>query len=150
MSTREMIDDFLAQKALAVVGVSRSKQKFGTKAYVDLKKKGYRVYPVNPNLTTFDGETCYPNAAALPKDTGGLVLVVPPPQTEAVVREAQAAGIKKIWMQPGAESAEAQRFCGQNGMTVIAGICIMMQAAPVHSIHKFHRMIARWTGKVPK
>jgi hypothetical protein len=150
MITRATFDEFLAQEALAVVGASRKKTKFGYKAFHDLRAKGYKVHPVNPNTGEVDGVKSYPNVAALPKGVGGLVLVVPPSQTERIVREAKAAGITRIWMQPGAESAEAVRFCEENGMTAISGICIMMQAVPVRSIHKIHRFFARLGGKIPK
>ncbi len=150
MITREQIDSFLAAKALAVVGVSRDPRKFGHKAFKDLLDKGYRAYAVNPQAPEILKQKTYPDVASLPKDVEGLVLVVPPAQTEKVMREAHAAGHKRVWLQPGAESLEAIRYGEGNGMTVIHGICLMMQAEPVRSFHKIHRFFSRLSGKVPK
>jgi uncharacterized protein len=121
------IDAFLACRTLAVIGASRDPNKFGHAAFVDLLAKGYTVYPVNPNASDIEGRRAYASIAALPPGVEGLVLVVPPAQSEEALREARAAGIMKIWMQPGAESAEAVRFGLANGMIVLHGLCIMMQ-----------------------
>lgn len=131
MTTRAAIDDFLAQRTLAVVGVSREGKGFGSMAYEELKAKGYRVFPVNPNAESIGGERCYPSLSALPELVGGVVVVVPPAQTEQVVRDAAAAGIERVWMQQGAESEAAIRFCEENGISVVHGECILMLSEPI-------------------
>ena len=73
---------------------------------------------------------------------------MPPVQTEKLVREARDAGIARIWMQQGAESAEAIRFCDESGIDVVHGQCIMMFAEPA-GIHKFHRWLNGIFGKLP-
>lgn len=150
MTSKETVEGFLAQKTLAVVGVSRGGKKFGNTILADLKAKGYEVYPVNPQAETIGGERCYPNLAALPKRPGGVVTVVPPAATQEVVREAKAAGISRVWMQQGSESQEAIRFCTENGIEVVHGECIMMFAEPVVSIHRFHRWIWKLFGRLPR
>jgi uncharacterized protein len=150
VSMREAAADLVAQRALAVVGVSRSRGKFGNVVYRDLKKKGYRVFPVNPAVDEVEGDRCFPNVAALPESVGGVVIVVPPERTAQVVREAAAAGIRRIWMQQGAESEEAIRFCVDNGISVVHGHCIMMFAEPVQSFHRFHRWLWNLIGKYPR
>jgi predicted CoA-binding protein len=131
MVTSQTIDDFLALRTLAVLGVSRDPTKFGYKAWRDLRDKGFRAYAVNPNAAEIDGERCYPDLASLPPGVEGLVAVIPPDQTERAVREALAAGIRRIWMQPGAESDDAVRFCEENGIAAIYGLCIIMEAPAV-------------------
>lgn len=150
MTSKETVEGFLAQKTLAVVGVSRGGKKFGNTILADLKAKGYEVYPVNPQAETIGGERCYPSLAALPKRPGGVVTVVPPAATQEVVREAKAAGISRVWMQQGSESQEAIRFCTENGIEVVHGECIMMFAEPVVSIHRFHRWIWKLFGRLPR
>ena len=78
MSKDTTINAFLAQRTLAVVGVSRGGKKFGNSVYHDLKNKGYRVFPVNPHAGSIAGERCYPDLLALPEHVGGAVLVIPP------------------------------------------------------------------------
>jgi len=75
---------------------------------------------------------------------------VPPAETEQVVQEAAAAGIRRVWMQQGAESEAAIRFCEEHGMSVVHGECILMFAQPVDSVHRLHRWIWRLLGKLPQ
>jgi predicted CoA-binding protein len=150
MTTKKEVDLFLSLKTLAVVGVSRNKQKFGSMAYLDLKTKGYTVYPVNPKLTEFDGVKCYPSLKAIPKGVEGAVLVVHPVDADQVVKDAKSAGIKQIWFQQGAESKAAVQFCKQNGMSAITGECIMMFMPNTASFHKVHRFLRGVFGGNPK
>ncbi len=150
MTKRIDVDDFLAQEKLAVVGVSRKKRKFGNAVYKELKKKGYRVFPVNPHMDSLEGEPCFADLKSLPEPVGGAVLVVPPAKTEEVVKDAAAAGIPRIWMQLGAKSEDAIEFCKQNDITVISNECIIMYAEPVTSFHKFHRWLWKVFGKMPQ
>ncbi len=150
MTTRAAVDDFVGQQSFAIVGVSRQPKKFGAYVYKELKKRGYRVFPVNPQAETIDGERCYANLAALPEPVGGVLIVVSPDQVESVVREAAAAGIKRVWMQQGADSPTAVEYCHENGISEVHGECILMFAGNVDSVHKFHRWVWRILGKLPK
>lgn len=130
MVTQDMVDDFLSQQALAIVGVSRNNpNKWGNFAFRELRAKGYRMFIVHPNGGMIEGMQSYKSLAELPQKVDGVVIVVSPQQTEIVVQEAHASGIHRIWMQPGAESQAAIQFCEQNGMSVIHDLCIMVQAS---------------------
>ncbi|MBI3950457.1 MAG: CoA-binding protein [Acidobacteria bacterium] len=149
MTTKSAVEDFVAQQTLAVVGVSRGGKKFGNLALKALKAKGYHVFPINPHAESIEGEQCYPTLKSLPERVDGVLIVVPPTETEQVVREAAAAGIRRIWMQQGAESEAAIRFCQENGLSVVHGECILMFARPVDSVHRLHRWIWGLLGKLP-
>jgi predicted CoA-binding protein len=150
MTTRQVIQDFLAQRSLAIVGVSTSGKKFGNIAYRELTAKGYRLFPVHPTAESVAGARCYRSLGDLPEPVGGVLVVVPPGQTERVVQDAAAAGIPRVWMQPGAESEVALRFCQQNGVTAVHGECILMFAEPAGFGHRAHRWIWGLLGKLPK
>lgn len=150
MTSRAAIQEFFALKVLAVAGVSRNKAKFGYTIFNDLKTRGYTVYPINPNAESIDGDKCYPSLAALPQKPQGIVIVTPPAQSEALVREAGKAGIEHIWLQQGAESPSAIQFCQQNGLKVVSGECIFMYAEPSAWFHGIHRWINKAIGKEPK
>ena len=120
------IETFLGGETLALAGVSRSGRGYGNRVLRDLTAKGYRVLPVHPVARELGGHRAYPSLGDLPGPVDGLVLVVPPEQSERLVREALAAGIRRVWMQPGAESEEAVTFCRRHGMEVIAGRCILV------------------------
>jgi hypothetical protein len=101
-------------------------------------------------METCDGDRCYPSLTALPERPGAAVIVVPPAQTEAVVRDAAAAGIKQVWMQQGAESPAAIQFCQENGISEVHGECILMFASGRSFPHIAHRWVWGLLGKLPK
>lgn len=149
MTTKTAVEDFVAQRTLALVGVSRRGKKFGNMALQALKARGYRVFPVHPQADQIEGEPCYSSLSALPEPVEGVLIVVPPEETDKVVREAAAAGIQRVWMQQGAESQAAIRFCEEHGIRVVQGECILMFAQPVVSFHRFHRWVWKALGKLP-
>jgi uncharacterized protein len=150
MTSRAVVAEFLSQPELAIVGVSRKGRKFGNMALRELKAKGYRVFPVHPSAEEIEGERCYPTLADVPRSVGGVLISVPPAQTDIVVREAAAAGIGRVWMQQGAQSAEAIRFCEEHGMQVVANECVLMFAEPAAWFHRAHRWIWKALGKLPQ
>ncbi len=150
MVKRSEVDEFLNCKRLAVAGVSRSGKKFGNSVFKELRSKGYAVYPVNPNAGEIDGVKTYPGLTSLKGMVDGAVFVVPPDQTELLVRDAASAGVKYIWMQQGSESDEAINFCRENGIKTVHGECILMYAEPTAFFHKLHRGINKLIGKAPK
>ncbi len=129
MLSEETIRAFLNAHSLAVFGVSRDPEKYGYKVYKTLKEKGLRVFAINPRADDVDGDSVYPNLQALPETPEAIVTVVPPEVTKKVVADALAAGIRKIWMQPGSEHEEAVRQAQEAGATVVhGGPCIMVTA----------------------
>lgn len=150
MTSKAAITEFVNQRALAVVGVSRSGRKFGNLAYRDLKAKGYQLVPVHPEAETLEGDRCVRSLAALPAPVGGVLVVVPPDQAERVVGEAAAAGIPRVWLQPGAESSAAIRLAESKGVSVIAGECILMFAEPAGFGHRAHRWVMGILGRLPR
>lgn len=150
MTSRASVEDFLAQRTLALVGASRDPQAFSNNALRELTQKGYRMIPVNPNAETIMGEPCYRSLRDLPEPVGGALIMVPPAQAEAVVRDAAAAGIRRVWMQQGAESEGAIKFCQENGISEVHGECILMFAQPQAFGHKAHRWVWGVLGKLPK
>jgi predicted CoA-binding protein len=149
-STKAAVENFVGQHKLAVVGVSRDPKKFGNAAYKALKEKGYTVYPINRNVETIEGDRCYAGLGTLPEKVDGVVIVVPPKETEQVVREADAAGIQNVWMQQGSESEAAVQYCQEHHLNEVHGECIMMFAPPVGSFHRWHRGAWKVFGKLPK
>jgi len=86
MTTRTFevkVHDFLAQKRIAVAGVSRnhSHHPVGNLIYQRLKTTGHDVFPVNPHMQTFEGNRCYPDLKSIPGgvdgDLGLTLLQVP-------------------------------------------------------------------------
>ena len=122
----KLIKDFLAQKVFAVVGASSNEKKYGNIIFKNLVSRGYKVYPVNPRLDMLDGVKAYPSVSAIPEKVDVVDVVVPPNLTEELVKECKKLGITRVWMQPGAESDAAVKYCKDNGIGVIYGACVMM------------------------
>jgi uncharacterized protein len=150
MNSKQIVDEFLTQKKIAVVGVSRKKTKFGNAIYKELKQKGYNVFPINPHITTFEGDACYPDLLSLTENVDAVIINVPPAQTEKVVREAKQAGINKVWLQQGSQSDEAVKFCEENGIDCVSNECILMFAQPSAFMHRVHRWVWGVLGKLPQ
>lgn len=150
MTSQAAVDEFLAQPTLALVGVSRRGRGFGNVVLKALRQRGREVLPVHPEVRDIDGVPCFRAVSDLPARVGGLVLVVPPPQTERLVVEAFAAGIRRVWMQRGAASPAALSYCAANGVTAIHDECILMFAEPTGRIHRLHRSILGLLGRLPQ
>ncbi len=125
---KDLIIDFLKQKRFAVIGSFRNKEKFAYRILVDLIKKGYEVFPVNPRLGEVEGRVCYKTISDIPYSVDVANIVTPPLVTESILKECLQKGIKRAWLQPGAESQTAINFCHNNGMKVIYGICVMLES----------------------
>jgi uncharacterized protein len=148
--TKQQIAEFLAVKTIAVAGVSRNEKKFGATAYKELKERGYRILPVNPNTPELYGETCYPSVGALPAEVTSLLIVTPKTQTLGVLKEAVGKGIRNIWIQQMSENAETIEYVKTLERKPVIKQCILMHAEPVKGFHKFHRTIYNFFGVLPK
>lgn len=126
-----LIDQFLSCRRFAVVGASRDKTKYGYIIYENLLKKGYEVYPVNPNAAEIDGDKVYPTLDQCPHPPEVVVIVTPPEVTEQIVQQCLQLELTRVWMQPGAESEMAIRFCERNGLALVHSQCVMELSRPL-------------------
>lgn len=150
------VDDFLAQKRIAVAGVSRnvSHHPVGNLVYRRLKNSGHEVFPLNPNMQTFEGDRCYPNLHSLPVKVDGVVIITRPDTTERIVRDCSDAGVRRVWMHASmakgsSVSPAAVEYCRQHGISVIAGACPMMFGPGVDFGHKCMRWMMSLTRRLP-
>jgi uncharacterized protein len=130
-----MVQDFLAQKKIAVVGVSDKRDTGCNLAYQKFKENGYQVVPINPRLSTYDGVTCYPDLKSIPGKPDAVFILASPKVTDQIVQQCAELGIKHVWMhcmmgtKPGlaagmtSVSQEAVEVCKANGIAVIPGSC---------------------------
>jgi uncharacterized protein len=137
-----LIREYLSPWAMAIIGASRSKDKFGNLACRELKARGFRVFPVNPHENEICGESCFHTINELGALIDRMLIVLPPDMTQKLVRDLNPEFVSYVWMQKGAESAEAIRICNAKGIKTIYGQCILMHAQPVRSYHLLHRW---WT-----
>ena len=124
------IELFLSAKTYAVAGASARSHKYGYKVFKALLAAGREAYPLNPVAEEIDGHTAYPKIADLPVVPESLSIITPPRVTRQIVTDAIAAGVKNIWMQPGAEDDQASQLARQAGINVIDdGSCVLVLLA---------------------
>ena len=150
------VDDFLAQKRIAVAGVARnpSHHPAGNLIFRRLKSSGHDVFPVNPNMETFEGDRCYPNLQSIPGGVDGVVIITRAETTERIVRDCSDAGVRRVWMHQSmvkgsSVSPEAVEYCRQHEISVIAGACPMMFGPGVDFGHTCMLWVMRLTGGLP-
>ncbi len=130
-----LVKDFLAQKKIAVVGVSDKRETGCNLGYRKFKSAGYSVSAVNPRLAAFEGDPCYPDLKSIPERPDAVFILANPKVTEQIVQQCVDLGVKHVWMhcmmgtRPGlaasmtSVSQEAVQMCRENGIAVIPGAC---------------------------
>ncbi len=143
---RPGVEQFLAEKRIAVVGVSRTRG-FGNAAWHELRRKGYQAFAVNAAADEVEGERCYRRLADVPGPPRAVLAVVPPAETEKLVGECARLGVKHLWMQQGSESDSAIRAAEAAGMNVVHHACVLMYADP-KGVHRWHAGWRRLIGRL--
>lgn len=113
-------ETFLAASTFGVAGASSNRSKYGNKVLRCYLQNGKKAIPIHPSESDVEGQETYASISDAPS-IESLSIITPPAVTEKIVDEAIAAGIKHLWMQPGAESDRAIENAKQAGLTVIAG-----------------------------
>ena len=126
MTLDDQIKTFLAAPAFAVVGASNDPDKYGHKCFKCLLQAGRKAHPVNPRAKEVLGHPAFPDLSSLPETVESISVITPPAVTEKVVEDAIAAGVKNIWMQPGAESRTAVDAATRAGINVIPGTACLL------------------------
>jgi uncharacterized protein len=144
---------FLANRRVAVTGVSRHPENHGSNAvYRRLRDRGYEVFAVNPNATTVEGDRAYPDVTSIPGGVEAVVIATRPAHALGTMRECVGLGINHVWMHrgagPGSVSADATRLGREHGITVIDGGCPLMFGPTADFGHRVIRFV--YSGSVPK
>ena len=150
----EMIEAFLAQKRIAMIGVSRDPKHFSVILFEELCRRGYDVIPVNPNAPSINGHRCVARVQDIHPPVTAALLMTSPAATDAVVQDCHAAGITQIWMYraagKGAVTPDAVAYCHAKGIDVIPGQCPFMFLPGAGGIHHLHGIIRKITGRYPR
>jgi len=130
-----MVQEFLAQKKIAVVGVSDKRDTGCNLNYRKFKDTGYQVFAVNPRISEFEGDPCYPDLKSIPEKPDAVFILASPKVTDEIVQQCVDLGVKHVWMhcmmgtKPGlvqsmtSVSQDAVQMCRENGIQVIPGSC---------------------------
>jgi predicted CoA-binding protein len=145
-----LVQNFLAQKKIAVVGVSDKRDTGCNLTYKKFKETGYQVSAVNPRISSFEGDPCYADLKSIPEKPDAVFILASPKVTEQIVQQCVDLQIKYVWMhcmmgtKPGlaasmtSVSQSAVEMCRANGIEVIPGACPNQFLNPDGG-HKFMR-----------
>ena len=147
----ETIEDFLAQKGIAMVGISRESRSFSATLFEELCRRGYDVVPVNPNIPNVIGRRCFARVQEIQPQVDAALLMTSPTVADTVVADCVEAGIHRVWMYRAtgsdAVSLKAVAFCEERGIQVVSGQCPFMFLPAAGSIHRFHGFVRKITGR---
>ena len=150
----ETINDFLAQKRIAMVGISRETPSFSGSLFTEFCRRGYDVVPVNPNMQVVMGHKCFACVQDIEPPVDAALLMTSPAVTEEVVKDCAEAGIKRVWMHSGggqgAVSENAINFCREKGIGVVPGECPFMFFPKSGGVHWLHGVLRKLTGGYPR
>ena len=152
---KEAASEFLANKRVAVTGVSRHAKDHGSNVvYKRLRERGYEVFAVNPNADEVEGDRCYPDLRSIPGGVEAVVIATRPEIAEETMRECADLGITHVWMHrgPGAGSVSetAADYGRRRGIAVIDGGCPCMFEPTADFGHKVMRAVFTLSGNVPR
>ena len=150
---KEAASEFLANKRIAVTGVSRNGKDHGANTvYKRLRDRGYEVFAVNPSAEEVEGDRSYHDLTSIPGGVGAVVIATAPSRADDTMRECDELGIKHVWMHrgpgPGSVSGTALAYGRERGITVIDGGCPLMFAPTADFAHKVMKLFL--SSHVPK
>jgi hypothetical protein len=154
--TKTAAMDFLAQRRIAVAGVSRTPggAHGGNVVYERLRDRGYEVFGINPNADEVEGDPAYANLSAIPGDIDAVVIATTPEVADQVMQDCVDQNVTRVWMHRsiggGSVSAAATALGREHGITVIDGGCPLMYGEASDFGHRMMGAVLRVTGVVPK
>ena len=122
--------NFLLRKPTRWLEHRTNEKNLATAFFRALVESGRSAYPLNPAASEIEGHAAYASIEDLPVVPEALSIITPPTVTRNIVAAAIAAGVKNIWMQPGAQDEIASQSARAAGINVIDdGSCILVLLA---------------------
>jgi predicted CoA-binding protein len=114
-------------KTIAVVGLTNApiRPSYGVSHY--MQSQGYRIIPVNPNITQWEGEKAYASLLEVPEKIDIVDVFRRSEAVPEVVEQAIRIKAPAIWMQEGVVHQEAAEKARQAGIFVVMDKCILKE-----------------------
>lgn len=139
MPDNELQDLLMQAHTIAVVGLSDRPERDSHAVARFLKRNGYRVIPVNPNLRgPVLGEQPYATLRDVPVHIDIVDVFRRPEFVPAIVEDAIAVNAGAVWTQLGIVSEAAARRAHQAGLTIVMNRCMAIE----------HRRLMRYAEMV--
>ncbi len=114
-------------KTIAVVGASPKPWRDSGAIAEFLVKKGYKVFPVNPQYPEVLGMKCYPDLKSIPEKIDIVDIFRNPDDVMPVIDEAISVGARSIWMQLNVVNEQAAQKAEAAGLRVVMDLCIAVE-----------------------
>ncbi len=118
------IENILDYKTIAVVGISEDPTRPSHFVASFLESYGYKIIPVNPKLTQWEGKKCYPDLLSIPVPVDIVDIFRRSEAVPPVVDEAIAIKAKAVWMQEGIINEDAASKARKAGIEVVMDKCM--------------------------
>ena len=152
-TTMADVREFLNQRRIAFVGVSRDPKNFSRMLFREMCNKGYDMVPVNPAASELESKPCFRRVQDIDPPVEGALIMTPARDTEGVVRDCAEAGIRRVWMYrgggQGAVTKEAAGLCHQKGIALVEGYCPFMFLPGTPFFHRVHGLVLKLIGGYP-
>jgi predicted CoA-binding protein len=154
MTPKQRIDDFLAQKRIAIAGVSRKQIDFTRVLFREFVRRGYDAVPVNPKAEgEIDGRPAFPTVRDIQPPVDAVLIATGPEHTGGILSDCASAGVKRVWLYKaigqGSVSPGAAEFCAAHGIELVPGECPFM-FFPNPGLHAIHGLFLKLVGRYPK
>ena len=152
-STREIINDFMSQKRLAIIGVSRNPKDFSRALFREFIKQGYEPIPINDKAEEIEGRKCYSHVRYVEPPVEEVLLMTPFEEATLVLKDAAGCGIRRAWVYraagKGSVDPEAVTLCREKDIDLIEGYCPLMFLPKAQFVHRVHGFFMRLVGAYP-
>ncbi len=118
------IGNILNFKTIAVVGISDDPERPSHFVASFLESHGYKIIPVNPKLTEWEGKKCYPDLISIPEKVDVVDIFRRSEAVPPIVDEAIKIKAKVVWMQEGIVNEEAAAKARHAGIEVVMDRCM--------------------------
>ena len=119
--------DFKKIKTIAIVGLSNKPERPSYKVGKYLLEKGFKIFPVNPNIKKVFRLKSYPNLVSINQSIDVVDIFRKSELVEPIIEEAIKIGAKTIWMQEGVINENAAARARSAGLTVVMNMCMMKE-----------------------
>ena len=135
--SQTIVEEILGKyRVVAVVGLSNQLGKPSHRVAAYLKKHGYRIIPVNPNIHDVFGEKSYRSLQEIPEVLQRTIDIVDifrksedvPAIVHQVIKMRETVGRPfVVWMQLGIINEKAAEAARQAGLVVVMNKCLMAE-----------------------
>jgi predicted CoA-binding protein len=114
-------------RTIAVIGMSKNPEKDAYSIPAYMKKKGYRIIPVNPSADEILGEKSYKRLGEVPDQVDIVDVFRPSEDVPNYVSDVLAKKPKVFWLQLGIENESAEEKVSLAGIKVVYNKCLMQE-----------------------